>query len=124
MPPAPPSQPLDYRPAWAEVAPLKWRRMALASWLCPGAWMLTRLLLEPMVRAKAISPIAVAGITGLFLLTGLTCGLRALWAVRVHGPRGLLLPALCGTVLCGFLLLIMAGALIGYLSGQTVPPPG
>ncbi len=119
-PKAPPIQPIGQRnPAWAEVAPLRLRRIALASWLAPGVSLLASIALNPAVKSGAVPPIAVAAINGVILATGLACGLWGLWSMRRFGPRGLLIPSICGTVLCGFLSVLLAAVLLNHVRGIT-----
>jgi hypothetical protein len=43
------------------------------------------------------------------MVTGLTFGVIALFGIREHGVRGILLPALIGIALNGLLLIIFIG---------------
>ena len=77
-------------------------RLATASWLCPVLIIAINFAIQP-VRSDPASRMMATMLFGLiaFVLAtvGLASGIAALAAVRRHGRRGILFPALTGSVL-------------------------
>lgn len=84
--------------------------LARASWVAPLLVILMNLLLKNaggggQEGARAVVVTLVA--TALYSI-GFGCGLIALFAVKRHGRKGILIPALVGVALCGALLAVVA----------------
>lgn len=86
-----------------EVKADRARQAATASWVAPLILALTFQLLRDAPPSPQRAVVVVVLGYG-FMAGGLAAGVFALTRVRRYGRRGLLVPGLIGTILCGALL--------------------
>ncbi len=95
--------------------PSRPQRLATASWMCPVLIIALNFALQPVRSDPASRGMAtmIFGIAALVLaIVGLGSGLTALASVRRHGRRGILVPAMIGSVISS---LYVATFVISYL---------
>jgi len=96
------------------------RQLAQASWVCPLIIVVFNLLLSPLradpSKAEALS-VVFALFATLMAFIGFCCGVAALFGIRRHGAKGIVIPSLIGIVICSIYLSI---AVINFLRGAGV----
>jgi hypothetical protein len=83
-------------------------QLAQASWIAPLLVLLVNFLLRNTSGGNDLPRGVIVSILSLTLYSiGLVCGVAALFGIRRHGRKAILLPALIGTLLSGGLLLVV-----------------
>jgi hypothetical protein len=88
---------------------------AKASWIAPLLTILLGFAGQAISAGKANTPpetvravaLAIGGISVIIVLAGLMLGILALFGIRKHGIKGILMPSIIGILLsCGWLYLL------------------
>lgn len=97
-------------------------QLAQASWIAPLLVLLANFLLRNTSGGHDLPRDVIATVLSLTLYSvGLVCGAAALFGIRRYGRKGILAPALVGTLLSGGLLLVVVGNFWGAYSRARSP---
>lgn len=90
-----------------ESVPLA-KQLAKASWLAPLlVFLMIRFLRSGTTSSQATQDMILTIVGSFLYLVGFLCGVTALFGLRRHGRKGILVPALIGASISGLLLMIV-----------------
>jgi len=98
-------------------------QLAKASWAAPLLFVLMNLFLNNVRETdpQGVSNTVVAAAGALLFVVGLACGTAALFGMKRHGRKGILVPALVGISISAAMLLFSAGIFITTVREITDP---